>query len=454
MNQIPIKNSKFLNEWLLKNDMIVNSKNKLDKLITHVALSGGKYCVPENRYEDFINNYVNVIHHIKDGNMYFVEQRKKGSFFRFFIDFDYKSEVKITDDDINQYSIDIIDVMAKVLPGLKDKLDLIVTKADREDIIITSNLEKLYKCGVHFHFPNLCIDSNNAILLRSYIIQYLIHKHGERSKYNKWEDVIDRSVYEKSGLRMVYSNKTKKCCKSGCGGCDSRSILDIGRKYIFHSFLNTNKEKDEKLNELYKFNLKKLLLDTSISYFNLDFISVISVNNTKKFKWYKSGLYLTSIRRRNLKCKYENEIDMIVDKIDKKYENETMETNDKRYKYFKQLFKSAKRIGKMKYIDFDIKNILIMYDDNREIISYLVIPDSKYCYNVKRNHNSNHIYFILKTNGFYQYCHSESKNKEGKQCNKVNTLLYGGTNNNTNKKIKMSNKILKIFFPHLMTNLK
>jgi hypothetical protein len=105
------------------------------------------------------------------------------------------------------------------------------------------------KSGIHVIFPNLIVNKHQAIDIRNYFVSYMIATHGDMvGLSNSWEDIVDISVYEANGLRMVGSSKVVTCDKcqgekskkrgsassprhSTCETCNSRGKLDSGKSY-------------------------------------------------------------------------------------------------------------------------------------------------------------------------------------------------------------------------------
>lgn len=69
-----------------------------------------------------------------------------------------------------------------------------------------------WKTGVHVIFPNMFVNDSMALFMREAIIYALKNTFGPRIyPCNDWEDVVDKSVYGGSGLRMIGNRKADKC---------------------------------------------------------------------------------------------------------------------------------------------------------------------------------------------------------------------------------------------------
>lgn len=152
---------------------------------THVLMDGGVLLVPPEETLEFYQAYVQAINF---GSKLFVVEQKTDRF-KFFIDFDYKSREKLTDEDLIQFCT----IIHETLGG--DKVSECLIARARPRAIADS----LIKSGVHVHWPRLIVNKTEAMNLRSKLIQAL----GD----GPWDTIIDASVYGGSGLRMLWSHK-------------------------------------------------------------------------------------------------------------------------------------------------------------------------------------------------------------------------------------------------------
>lgn len=433
----PARTSSTIIKWLSNNKLF---KRKGDsRETTLVSLNKGSYSITEDDvYKNFLIVVSNIIeNNFQDGFLYFSEIRKKE--FKFFIDFDYKDEVPLTDDNIINFGKDILECFKFILGDkYNEDFKLIITKSEPAKIT-THNLEVLHKSGIHFYLPNFKVDSKNALKYRAILIQYLIHKYKERSIYNPWNDVIDSAVYTKSGLRLPFTNKIKKCeCKVGCNDCDFTKTYNVNRSYKLLTTLNHNFQEDVDYNNTLQ-NPLNLLIDCSIR-FNIENLKKLVIPDNFQINWYNKN---KRVDRKNKKYKQIENIDELFDKkYNTKYDiDEIYDESDSRFKTMNSLMSKARKNGNFPHIEYkdsDIKRIFCYYKkDDTNPLFYIFQVNSTYCYNVKRNHNSNHIYFYLNKTKMYQKCFSKSKNHDDIVCDKSRIILME----------KIPNKIKKIFFP-------
>jgi len=145
-------------------------------------MDGGNLNVPPEEVDDFFREYIQTIQ--TGTKLYVVEQ--KTTRFKFFIDFDYKDPEKLSDEDIVRFCSIIHEAT-----GSSSRCLIARTKP--------RPVKEGIKTGVHIHWPDLIVDRNDAMNLRTKIILAL----GE----GPWSTIIDAAVYGGSGLRMLWSHK-------------------------------------------------------------------------------------------------------------------------------------------------------------------------------------------------------------------------------------------------------
>ena len=221
--------------------------NNRSEMWTHNIMSGeqggGFQLPPEEEYK-FLTAYaadlrIGEVH-------YMIERRTK--FFRFHTDLDIKRKQELDDQTIITLIQELIVAVRKFYPA-----DTAISRYDC--VVCISRI--VGKTGVHVIFPNLVVTDTQALDIRNYYVSMLIDKYGDMvGLQNSWEDVVDQSVYEKNGLRMVGSHKAGPCpvCsgkakkkrktnsddgaayenihREACETCMGKSRVDLGRTYM------------------------------------------------------------------------------------------------------------------------------------------------------------------------------------------------------------------------------
>jgi len=162
---------------------------------THVLMSGGILCVPPEETQEFYREYIQAVN--SGTKLYVVEQ--KTEHFKFFVDLDYKAEVKLSDEDLLQFC-------SIIHESLETNSQCLIARARPRPVSGPPSDEgkpqTLIKSGVHIHWPNLIVTRTQAMNLRTKIVMSL----SEAVPFD-WDKVIDASVYGGSGLRMLWSHK-------------------------------------------------------------------------------------------------------------------------------------------------------------------------------------------------------------------------------------------------------
>lgn len=316
--------------------------------ITHLLLDGGKLNIPSELEEDFIKAYSDAI--LDNQTLMVVEKRPE--IFRFMMDVDIIDEHYWDNEKIKKLAIIIQKVVYDFYKIDFNVICCVAPPKQRNEGI---------KTGVHFIWPRLFINSENALLVRDGII-FKLQNQTELNTINNWEDVIDKLVYTRCGYRMVYSDKL-----------DPKTRKPENRPYQLEFVIDSNgNNRDVYYNRL-EDNLELLVKETSIRK-----VLTTNIEITKIPEWMPSNLI-------NNKIKVNN--------------NKTISYIDVNDEIAKCIIKSMKKTLPQEYENQTVKDIKKYPDGN-----YLIITDSKYCMNINREHNSCGIYFLATPMGIYQKC--------------------------------------------------
>jgi P4 family phage/plasmid primase-like protien len=166
------------------------SKNS-DSFQTHLSLTGGKYNVPDEEYDEFYKTYFDQLK--KETKMHLVEKVKDSKFALFF-DLDTNANISaLKETDIKAIIKIILKVLhCKIQPESNiDKYGYVLSRRD-------------YK--YHINFYNIIVDCTIAQNIIKLIEQEI------DDKCNQYNGIIDKSVY-RTGLRLLGSfKKTEEIC--------------------------------------------------------------------------------------------------------------------------------------------------------------------------------------------------------------------------------------------------
>lgn len=351
---------------------------------SHLLLDGGVLYVKDENLNLFINKYIQGIKN--NENIYLVECKK--NIFNLFFDLDFL----LDDDNIhnNLFYIIFESINDTINEFYNQYYKCIITSAEIKIInkIIKNESEpskvyekKYYKKGFHVHYPEIKVTNEIALDIRKKIISNLIYifktiyGNDFGNIINNFNDIVDESVFKNSGLRLTGSKK-------GHYVSDKKIWENEGREYKLFDILIDNKKNQEEFTK-YNNNYDNLIKETSI----------ITLDNQ-----------ITD---------YNKDICMECDTtLDEEESNKigSWERLDKNCIYYIEII----RFYNLWVKDYSAKDIKRIYvSDNKK--TYLLNSKSKYCQNIGRSHNSEHIYFLLNANGIVQKCFCKCNTTEGRK---------------------------------------
>jgi len=381
-----------LKKWVLTNKYFIKISDTKEKKAqaTHFLLDGGIWKIPLFEYQTFLKLLATDLH---AGEKHYISENKT-PIFKFICDLDFYEESVITN------ISSIVTVIQNIVNEYFGEQRIIICGADSKKVTI--NETEYVKSGFHLVFPKLWVTVETSKKLRILFIEKLIETFSERKTYNKWEDVVDLSVYEDNGLRMVGCRKigicklckNKKGIKETCEMCEGVGKKDENRIYTPICVLpNDNTYLHSIKNDYYV-----MLLETSIYNYNdhqaTQFIKQLNVVLVEKSKKNKTNVNV-------------NELDSKIQKF--------IRTNYKE-KYSKCCVKKVTKTDSTYYVEID---------DN-------------FCMNVNRNHTSSNIYFQIQPSGICQRCYCKKESIHGR--------LHGMCKEYASKQIPLNNSIKKLLF--------
>lgn len=361
------------------------SNNENEKY-SHLMLDGGKLYIKNENINLFNKKYSEAI--INNENLFIVEQKKE--YFKLFFDLDFKfNTLNFKNDEINSFIINIINTIYNLYNNNKIKCIIATAKLKtiskiNENITDSLTKIKIYKKGYHLYFPDIIVNKEIALYIRKICISNVrkmmdynsLLENGntfENDLLNNVSDIIDESVFKNNGIRMIGS---KKCYFD----VKTKSIINEGREYYIESVYIENGfslSEYDKYNE----NFKILIQDTSI---------ITNITVASKLHSYEE-------------CKEceegeEGDEDKNKDHIDNSNMGSWIKLNKDTI-----IYKAIITYFNANVKDYSSNDIRRIYVSNNNK-TYLLNSRSKYCQNIGRNHNSEHIYFLLTANGLIQKC--------------------------------------------------
>jgi hypothetical protein len=370
-----------LTKWLKITNQFNNSNN--DEKPTHLLLNGYKLYVKNENIKIFNKKYAESI--LNGDKHYIVECRK--DIFKLFFDLDFLlSNEQYEYSNTENIFIEIIKIINDTIYEFYEEYyECCVTTAaikkvkklckDNENPDNFDSKEFIKK-GFHLHYPDINVNKNLALEIRKACIIKL--QKYKTSFENSINDIVDEHVYLNSGLRLTGSRK-------GHFISQTKEFVDEGRPYNLLYVLTLNNIDDVLFNK-YKNDINVLIDKTSII---TEEQSVTNIKNNP-----------------NLNCEDCEEEDSTTDNFSLSAWNR-LPKDDTRHIEILRFFNI--------YIkDYTIKDIKrIFYSENESV--YILCSQSKYCTNIGRNHNSEHIYFKLNKDGICQKCFCKCDTLDGRK---------------------------------------
>jgi len=255
---------------------------------------------------------------------------------------------------------------------------IIVCKTPLKEV--TKNQVKYRKTGIHLYWTDLYLEPEMCHALSKQFVKEIEKRLGNRPEtVNPWSDVVDDKVYKRS-LRMIYSKKMDK----------KKARSQVYEPVMIYPEVETQtiEELDWKLCTLQTYNG-----ETAITPINP--IPEVKVSKKERAR-------LTEV---------SDELQLMVEKA----------------------------INNEPYWDYQIHNFL-QRKVGGKIKDYVVsLRDCHFCINKGTDHDSEHVYFIIKQDGFYQRCHCkcDKVRRTGKMCSDFES-----------KRFDLPQALLKKLFPN------
>lgn len=307
---------------------------------SHVLMDGGVLDVPIDRLNDFYKQYVQCIKN--NQKIYVVEQ--KTPCYNFFMDMDYVDDEAIDLETVKQ----IIKVVCDKIKGICGKTKCIVSVSEPKP------KSGKIKTGIHLNWPGCVVDQEQALNIRSHILKHLISIYSSVD----WENIIDKSVYMGSGFRLPWSYKKTKhqqCQGKGCVVCENTGKLTEGPYLPVFMYTDEN---------------------------------IIEIDPQPSIEMLTNVTVRTDETRVNVNVETIEESQIVFKKREgnftkKQTKNEFLNSEIQAHieTFIRQHMKGQSNARVQK-----------IYKDGKD---YLIKTNSKYCENLGREHNSNHVWFLI-----------------------------------------------------------
>lgn len=270
-----------MRNFLIQHRLFVTSKSPPVKRqnITHVTLNGLKFSITDKDGKtdrelltEFYRLYTAAL---LKYDMFFVERPDKDCAMRFAADLDFKHVLLLRGRQVEAV-VRVVQtrVMSRWFPGRRSE-DLVAIVCGAPYKFYDESGAKMVKVGVHVLWRNVFLSIPQMKMLRYAMVCTLEATFGRRNPpANEWVDVVDESIYEHSGLRMLGSYKLVDCprCNDSksaftCEFCKGNGKVNDNRRYMPMFCLNGDGSRNLGLEHHYlreKDGLYDLVLDTVI----------------------------------------------------------------------------------------------------------------------------------------------------------------------------------------------
>lgn len=408
--------------WLLKYSL---PKGAPADSATHYSLMGGKYEIPDDKHDEWLERYAAHLVLRPHIPLFFVEKRTP--FFRMHFDLDLvQPDVPALVDVIAMVNV-CNTVFRTFYPGCTNSKQFVCIVLKSPPTPKSGGI----KTGFHVIWPYLLVDQTQALTLRESCIIEAVRVLGERvPPHNSFDDVLDMCVFVENGLRMVFSDKTRQCdlCKgkgrlhgNPCEQCRESKRVSENRVYRPYFVLDEHGELDTARLEAITVEEDKArcVLACSIrcvqataptpGYVRPPLAPACDVATTMKKHQKRQRLEKAGVRpgtvqaeARERGCKW----------LDGATEVDVKSAVVQQLEQFLQ-----KSMGRPEWHELMVQK-LFFSASQRRYLAKVYGQGAQYCTNVQRCHGSSTIYFVIDAVGVTQRCYSLKKHDGCVQCNK------------------------------------
>jgi hypothetical protein len=231
-------------------------KSGSDSTLSHSLFSGGSFCVPDSHAAAFLEQYATDI----SASVKHYVNEFRTQLFPLYFDIDYVSAEPLTQDHVLTFASICQNAISLFYPCLPSPIMVVCvapTKVKTEGT----------KSGIHVHFPQVIVDTTEALFMRAALLASLnSDKKDLPTPLNGWEDVVDEQVLMynvRRGLRLIGSLKLDTCgCKGEatdppCATCFGTGRIVQNRPYTVSMVLGEDQRVHESFTAMLKNDFAK-----------------------------------------------------------------------------------------------------------------------------------------------------------------------------------------------------
>jgi hypothetical protein len=394
---------------------------------THFSLAGGKYIIPMHENQRFLRLYAEEWRLYPDDRLFFIE--RKTPFFRMHFDLDMVQPEAPTHDHMLELAKLFSATMRTyynpeaVKPNTFVCIVLCAPSMPKRGWPVPGEPEAeapiVQKTGYHMIWPFLTVDREQALLLRAGCVVKATQILGPREPpMNPYYDMIDKTVLEENGLRMVGSDKVKTCmpCKGkgvlrpplvsaaeDCHWCGRSGRISERRVYRPDFVVGPDLEIDQaRMNGITgvpnRYNCARFCS-----------IRTSSTESTPSFKP-PSSLAATCAALEDAPKAQRRRVNPNGGGSSAAVEIKPQTAIFKMVQDFLRTQMGGEQWAGVELSHFNFSEAHKCY------IAKVAGEGSSYCMNVRRCHGSSRIFFVLKPNGVQQHCYSKKEGTTETKC--------------------------------------
>lgn len=426
-------------QWATKRALYISGKKPTNFIESHRDMSGGNYFIPPELNDEFLHQYANSL---KIGDELYIAERITNPVFRYYIDLDFLSENEPISEEVK------LNYCKTILGVVNDFYKTIYNDVSDRRVILSTTKPRSKDSGgiiyikdaIHMNWPNILATSEDAVYIRSAIIECLTNRYGERPWFSTWSLVVDTSIYFHNGLRLIGSKKEEKCpyCKGKnsenyCNTCHGKKILKHQGQYAFWHVLDGEcRPMPDEYDKLHD-DLEYLIRQTSIRSFE-KCTGHDAIMNYKP-RWFSGKLLDDGKQPKRKRAGSEIDPPGLEDKVglERLKIRIRVPTNSDKFIEFSKFVDS--------FLPKQFKGSIIELNvcDNKEY--YVARTKCHFCLNKGGNHNKNTIYFYITKSHCYQKCFC--------MCDEVRK--FGKCSEYTSTGYKLTPKLQKLLFDNIVS---
>ena len=185
-------------------------ETKEDTTHTILKKGGGKFCFEGRDYQEFLEQYIEIIKNDKTIDLHFVEKPNKNGVTYLFIDvdFDHKGGKRLyTQDHIKQIIEKTNDFLSENF--IVTNYELISFVTEKPKPTKRDNNPNMYKDGFHIYYPFLPMDVKQRYYVLDHLSSLMIENEflTDIDYYNDADVIFDMSIIKNNGILMFGSKK-------------------------------------------------------------------------------------------------------------------------------------------------------------------------------------------------------------------------------------------------------